>query len=302
MNVDENDPGILTLHQSDLKHFVTCPDQFRIVNGIQPGGDFEKPYGMRVETDAATLGTTMHAVIEHELTEARFQRADDAVRWAKNWMGDLVYGYIRSGTEYRTESFGENPKQALKALEGLVRRWFASDERQHWLALVKDHPGCVNVEYSFDVPFITNREGRYHSIRLAGQMDVLDTYHHRVVDWKTTGRKYERWEKQRWDLQSNVYTYAAAQQGKLERHEQGYQFDFIVFNHKYQDPEPQKVTVWRENGAWGWLTQQVSNMVAMIESDLTVWPVRDDHALCGPKWCPIWDQCKGTFVSHPDWK
>lgn len=302
MKVADDSPTTLILHQSDLKHFLTCPDQFRIVNGIQPGGDFEKVPEYRVETDAATLGTTMHAVIEHELLGNRFQRADDAVRWAKQAMGDLVYGYVTNGTQYRTESFGENPKKALAALEGLVRRWFASNERKHWLAIVNDHPNCIHVEYDFEVPFIANRQGRYTEIRLAGQMDLLDTYHHRVVDWKTTGRKYERWEKQRWDVQSNVYTYAAAQQGLLERHPDGYQFDFVVFNHKYNDPEPQKVTVWRENGAWGWMTQMVSNMVATIESDLEVYPLRDDGALCSPKWCPIWSSCKGMWVSHPEWK
>jgi PD-(D/E)XK nuclease superfamily len=302
VKIADDDPTTLVLHQSDIKHFLTCPEQFRVVNGIQPGGDFEKVVEHRVETDAATLGTVMHHVIEHELTGQRFVRADDAVRYAKNHMGELILGYIQDGTEYRTESFGENPRKSLEALERLVRTWFASHERQHWLALVNDHPGCVNIEYTFDVPFINGRPGRYSNIRLAGQMDVLDTYHHRVVDWKTTSRKYERWEKQRWDVQSNVYTYAAAQQGKLERHDLGYRFDFVVFNHKYNDPEPQRVEVWRENGSWGWLTQMVSNMVATIESEMEVYPLRDDHALCGPKWCPIWDSCKGTFVSHPEWK
>jgi PD-(D/E)XK nuclease superfamily len=301
MKVLETSPTTLVLHQSDIKHFLTCPDQFRVVNGILPGGNFEKVPEHRVETDAATLGTTMHAVIEHDIDKP-FKTVAAAIKWARGAMGDLVFGYTMSGTEYRTESFGENPDKALTALEGLVTRWFTSGERAYWLAISKDHPGCINIEYSFEVPFITGRTGQYTDVMLAGQMDVLDTYNHRVVDWKTTSRKYERWEKQRWDVQSNVYTYAAAQQGKLERHDNGYQFDFVVFNHKYQDPEPQKVTVWREAGSWGWLTEMVSKMVAMIESDLTEWPVRDDHALCGPKWCPIWSQCKGLYVSHPDWK
>ena len=302
MKIADGDPTTLILHQSDVKHFLTCPEQFRVVNGLIPGGGFEKNHGLRVETDAATLGTTMHAVIEHELNGERFQRTADAVRWGRNRMGELIQGYLMDGTEYRTESFGENPAAALRALEGLITRWFASGERKHWLAVAADHPACVNVEFNFEVPFIQNRVGRYSNIRLAGQMDMLDTYHHRVVDWKTTGRKYERWEKQRWDVQSNVYTYAGAQLGMLERHPSGYQFDFVVFNHKYKDPEPQKVTVWRENGSWGWLTEMVSKMVKQIESDMDEWPVRDDHALCGPKWCPIWSSCKGMYVSHPDWK
>lgn len=290
--------GTLWLHQSDINHFMTCPEQFRVVNGIQPGGVFEKVPDHRVETDAATVGTVFHAVIEHEITEGRFQRAADAVRWAKNHMGDLVFGYVTDGVEYRTESFGADPTKALSALARLVETWFKSDERKYWLAIAADHPECIQIEWTFDVPFIQNRDGLYHTIRLAGTADVLDTYNHRLVDWKTSSRKYERWEKQRWAPQPTIYTYAAATEGLLERHENGYQFDYRVFNHKYNDPEPQKVTVWREAGQWGWMVQQVSNMVDMIESDLPVWPVRDDHALCGPKWCPIWDSCKGMFVSE----
>jgi hypothetical protein len=134
---------------------------------------------------------------------------------------------------------------------------------------------------------------------LAGTADVLDTYSHRLVDWKTTSRRYERWEKQRWAPQPTIYTYAAAELGLLDRHGSGYQFDYRVFNHK--NNELQEVTVWRDQGQWSWMVQQVSHMVDMIESDMPRWPLRDDHALCGPKWCPIWDQCKGMYVQHPEW-
>ena len=293
--------GTLWLHQSDIGHFMTCPEQFRVVNGIQPGGVFDKSVDYRVETDAATIGTVFHSVIEHEITEGRFQRSSDAVRWAKSRMGDLVFEYITDGVEYRTESFGDDPTRALLTLSKLVERWFASEERKYWLALAKDHPDCIHVEWKFDVPFIENRDGMYHTVRLAGTADILDTYNHRLLDWKTSSQDYKRWEKQRWAPQPTVYTFAAAQQGLLDRHENGYQFDYRVFNHKVNDTEPQEVTVWRDQGQWSWMVQQVSNMVAQIESDLGVWPVRDDHALCGPRWCPIWSQCKGVFVAHPDW-
>jgi PD-(D/E)XK nuclease superfamily len=294
--------GTLWLHQSDIGHFMSCPEQFRVVNNILPGGVFEKTVEHRVETDAATIGTVFHSVIEHEILEGRFQRATDAVRWAKNAMGDLVFGYVTDGIEYRTESFGDDPTKALLTLAKLVEMWFASDERKYWLSLANDHPECIIVEWSFDVPFIQGRSGPYHTVRLAGTADILDTYNHRLVDWKTSSRRYERWEKQRWNVQPTVYTYAAAEVGLLDRHEEGYQFDYRVFNHKTNDPEPQAITVWRETGQWAWLVQMVSNMAAMIESNLPVYPVRDDTALCGPKWCPCWSSCKGMYVQHPEWK
>jgi hypothetical protein len=299
--VKTDDNGTLWLHQSDIGHFMSCPEQFRVVNGILPGGSFEKNISHRVETDAATIGTIFHSVIEHEIQEGRFQRVADAIKWAKTEMGHRVLGYMEAGTEYRTESFGDDPTRALGTLAKLVTMWFNSDERKYWLALSKDHPDCILVEYEFDVPFITGRNGLYKEIRLGGTPDIIDTYNHRIVDWKTSSRKYERWEKQRWAPQPTVYTFAVAELGLIQRHEKGYQFDYRVFNHKYNDPEPQCETVWRDTGQWAWMVQQVSNMVDMIESDLTVWPVRDDHALCSPKWCPIWDSCKGMYVTHPEW-
>ena len=295
------DDGDLVLHQSDIGHFMTCPEQFRVENGIVPGGVFEKNVDLRVETDAATIGTVFHATVEHELTGNRFQRVSDAERWAKQHMGNLVFEYMTNGTEYRTESFGDDPTKALATLAKLVNRWFYSQERKYWLALVADHPGSIEVEWSFTVPFIENRTGRYPNILLAGTADILDTYNHRLVDWKTSSRDYQRWEKQRWGIQPTVYTYAAAQQGLLDRHQEGYQFDFVVWNHKANTDEPQKVTVWRDAGQHAWLVQMVSNMVDMIESELAVWPLRDDHALCGPKWCGNWSNCKGMYVQHPDW-
>ena len=271
------------------------------MNNIQPGGSFEKIPDYRVETDAATVGTTFHAVVEHELTGNRFQRSADAVRWAKSYMGDLVFGYVTDGTEYRTESFGEDPTKALLKLAGMVEDWFVSEERKYWTAIVKDHPECVDIEWTFDVPFISGRDGLYQNIRLAGTADILDTYNHRLLDWKTSSRDYQRWEKQRWAVQPTVYTFAAASLDLLDRHEHGYQFDYRVWNHKSSLIEPQAVTVWRDQGQWSWLVQQVNHMVDMIESDLERWPLRDDHALCSPKWCPNWSGCKGMYVQHPEW-
>lgn len=302
MKIHATEPDTLVLHQSDIGHYLTCPEQFRWQNGILPGGDFEKDPSLRVETDAATVGTVTHATIENELSEGRFPRVADAQRWARNFMGALVMEYVEAGTEYRTQSFGEQPAKALAALDTLVKRWFDSEIRQQILALHQDHPGHIIPEWNFEVPFLQNREGRYKNVKLAGTADILDTYNHRLIDWKTTssGHNYKRWEKQRWAVQPTVYTFAAAALGLLERHSDGYQFDFRVFTYKAGDTAPIEVTAWRDQGQWGWLALQVSNMVDMVESDLKAWPLRDDHALCGPKWCGNWSSCKGAFVS-PEW-
>lgn len=301
MKVTED--GALVLHQSDIGHFMTCPEQFRVTNGIEPGGTFVKQVDMRVETDAATVGTVLHAVIEHDLSaDGPFRNMTDALEWGYTHMGGLIQSYVDSGTEYRTESFGANPQGALKKLSVLVEKWFTCDERSYWISLIAHHPDQVLIENHFEVPFISNREGLYGEIRLAGTPDIVDCVNNRVVDWKTTGRDYQRWEKQRWAVQPTVYTYAAAELGWIDPSGDGtYRFDYRVFNHKNNSPQAQHVETFRGPGQWGWLVQMVSNMVDMIESSLKVWPLRDDHALCGPRWCPIWAECKGMYVNE-EWE
>lgn len=289
----------LWLHQSDIEGFRNCPDQFRIVNGILPGGDFEKVPELRVETDAATVGTCFHAMVEEDI-KCGFKNLSQAQAWARDFMTNLIDGYGMNGTEYRNETFGADPTKALAALAGLTKMWWDCAERKFWKQL-GDQPGELELEWSFDVPFLENLSGRYKEVRLAGTADVLDRYNNRLIDWKTASRKYERWEKQRWAIQPTVYTYAAAHLGEIEPHGEGYKFEYRVFNRKYLNDPPQEVTVWRSQGQWSWLVEVVTRMVKMIESDLAEWPVRDDHALCGEKWCPVWDQCKGSYMEHPTW-
>lgn len=291
---------VLTIHQSDIKHFIMCADQFRAANGILPGGDIDPSVDGRVETDAATLGTVFHTVVEADLHE-RFVSDDDVRAFAEKELSALIAHYWTEGVEYRTESFGEGDKQ-LETLFKLTDRWFRSAERRGWQDLVAEEPDAIELEWSFDVPFMDRPDRKYAKVRLSGTADVLDRYNNRIVDWKTSSRKYERWEKQRWDVQPTVYTFAAATLGELQRGSEGYRFDFKVFNHRYNDDEPQTVEVWRDHGSWAWMVQQVEHMVTLIESDLERWPLRDDHALCSPKWCPVWADCKGQYVSHPSWR
>lgn len=290
------DDGVLTLHQSDISHFITCPEQFRVTNGLGPLVQVDGDQ-YRSESDAATIGTCLHAVIEHELTGSRFKNLEAALRWARDWMGETITGYIRDEVDYRTESYGGDPGRTLQAVNLLVESWYQSKERKYWLS--RD-PKSFQVECGFDVHFV-DRPGQVISeIRLAGTPDIVDIGENRVVDWKSASRTYQRWEKQRWAHQATVYTFAAADVGLIQPNGDGlYRFDYRVFE-RGKVVEAQEVTVWRGVGQWGWLTQLVNNIADMMESDAEVWPLRDDHALCGPKWCPIWNQCKGQFVAD-DW-
>jgi len=136
------------------------------------------------------------------------------------------------------------------------------------------------------------------AVRLAGQADIVDRYTNRMIDWKSSGREYKRWEKQRWAVQPTVYTYAAHREGLITPFEQGCRFDYGVFIRRGK--ESQQLTVWRSFGQWEWLARLCDNIATMFGSPLTQWPLRDDHALCGPKWCANWSECKGQFIEE-DW-
>lgn len=285
----------LTLHQSDLNHFMKCPEQFRVVKGLLPNVNMQ-PGEARVETDAATLGTTLHSVIEADLDEP-FTSVGEAITHGRLLLFNLMGEYIEAGVEYRTESFGPDPQKILSELDILVEAWYLSRDRRTLMAM-KDRGDLVQVEWNFDVPFIQGREGIIQNVNLAGTADIL--LPDEMWDWKSAGRAYQRWEYQRWAIQPTVYTYAAAASGLLLPDSEGrYKFVFKVFMRGKIDA-PQTVEVFRTEAQWGWLLRLVENVCRMWESDADEWPLRDDHALCGPKWCPVWSTCKGAFVNE-DW-
>lgn len=290
----------LTLHQSDISHYLTCPEQFRRVNGLG-GGEPPPPDwgGLRVETDAATIGTVLHAVIERELTTGEYASLDSARKTARERMGSLIRSYVDDGVPYRCETYGDDPRRALEALDRLVRDWYESDERQYWLHRERN---SFRVEWNFHVPFVTRHEYRFiREIYLGGTADILDLAENSVNDWKSGSRAYQRWEKQRWAVQPTTYTFAAVQEGLITPSDDGtVRFSYRVFlrDGRGGATTPQRVDVYRGPGQWAWLTMLVNNIASMMESNANVWPLSDDHALCGPKWCPVWNDCKGSFVTE----
>ena len=292
------DDGVLTLHQSDIGHYIMCPEQFRVVNDIGPYAEVPDSDPIRVETDAASIGTCLHAVIEKDLSDP-FTNFPEMLGWGSNRFGQMIQQYVDDGFEYRSETYGGDPARTLGALQMLIKSWYNSDERMYWMQ--RDRSSYIVEEY-FNVHFVSRPEGKtIREIRLAGTPDIIDVQENRVVDWKSASRSYQRWEKQRWAVQPTCYTYAAADQGYIKPNSDGlYKFEYKVFERKNKQVQAQTVDVWRSQGQWAWLTKLVNNLADMVESDAECWPLRDDHALCGPKWCPIWYDCKGSFVDE-DW-
>jgi len=278
--------GNLMLRQSDIGDFLKCPESFRLKRGID---------NERFESDAAHVGTCLHALIENETVYG----GHPTLKSAKAWAGAL---YVQNLEEwaadatvtYSTETFG-TPRKALDALMVLVESWWFSPERSQVLSTP---PEDKIVEQTFKLPFTTVPfpDGDIN-VWLTGTPDLI-WHGSRVWDWKSAGGPYQLWEKQRWAVQPTVYTWAAHQQGLLQPDEDGrFWFDYKVFLRRASSQEAITYSVWRTADHWSWLETQVKQLVSMLAlPDGMSWPMNDQHALCSPKWCPFWAGCKGAHL------
>ena len=253
----------ITPSQSWLSTAFNCLEQARLemVNELP-----------RVETDATAIGTSMHAGIEHVLRG----------------------GTVDEGEVIAIDTFdalAAAPEFEWVQIKTAETAW-ATVSRVYWSwanEILPQLPDTWSVEHLFDVNLYEDSEV---VVRLKGAMDFVGGYNDQpcVWDWKTANRPYEPWEKERWAIQPTVYTYALAQ----EYGGDSYEFTYAVCLKSRQDV--QIITVERNTGHWEWLKQQIGSLVHLIRADLPVWPLRDQHALCSPKWCSVYASCKGAHV------
>lgn len=155
------------------------------------------------------------------------------------------------------------------------------------------------VEQPFDI-VIDGRNHGYEVLHLVGTIDAVHVPRY-IVDWKTASRRYQAWERQRWAIQPTVYAEAASELGWVAGHP--IEFRFVVWERNKSNPGPHVVKVFRGPEHTAHLTDTLwrvyDSAQAMSDAGLTRWPTNDQHALCSPKWCPVWANCKGAFIA-PD--
>lgn len=257
----------ITLRQSWLNTFFNCPELARreAFEGLES-----------VETDATAIGTAMHAGAELAVTGAynykscldyalsEFERLAPEVRWVQVKRKDTALQYVQ--TCFDT-----------------------------WWADVRPLLGePLGIEHTFNVVLWEDDD---YVVRLSGTMDFVDDLSI-IWDWKSAANadKYGRnaWEHKRWSIQPTVYTYAWwVETGEVVP------FTFAACLKGFTRRPAQFVTVTRDQTHWDWLGQQIRPIIDLWEADLKVWPLRDQHVLCSPKWCPAWDTCKGQAVTLP---
>lgn len=282
------------IHQSDLKNH--CLEKLRLETVA---------VGPRIENDAATVGTALHAVVERELAGlVGYNVEKDAAAMAAAVYVELLEEYSVENKPYILSTFNSHDR-ALDMLAALAAKWYRCNERQELLSAANS----PQVEWKFDLPFTTVPAKKFGKrqeeipVFLSGTADIV--YDNQVWDWKTAGSEYRRWEYQRWGRQPDVYTWAAVQSGLVTPDRNGeVQFLFKVFLRNLNlDEQPQTVSTIRSANNWGWLetiTHRLVNFAYNMGLDRE-WPLDDQHVLCSPKWCTFFDMCKGQFVSGETW-
>ena len=273
----ENDLRVVTFRQSWADTAMMCLDRARQ----------DRDRDRSIETEATALGTGLHAGIEAALTGAldnpsalldhavaAFDSIDKVfvdddretcVKHLRRWIGDLrnVPDFIEA---YRSED---------KMVETNFTITVAQRRSKGYAA-----PGHFTEEFG------TTTEMRWN-----GTWDVLLPNLH-MKDWKTAGRAYTPWERQRWAVQPTFYTEAARQMGLLPAKSE---FRYVVFQKK--NKPPQIVTVHRDHRFTAHMVNTLWRIVDLHDAlPEGPWPINDQHALCSPKWCPFWSTCKGANV------
>lgn len=252
-----------TFRQSWLKTASTCPERAR----REHAGELP-----RQESDAAAVGTAVHAAIEAVLNDevTTYQEALE--------IAESTFAEIEQHPSFVWSKYSHNVASGL--IDTFLSHWWA--ERHTF--------SPVGTEINFKKKFHEDDE---RIIWFSGTMDYLDAAKG-LFDWKTSGRgPYEKWEYERWAIQPTVYTWAH----HSDDAEPGQEFPFsYAVMHKNG---MQQFTVYRSDKDWNWLKDLVVGYAKLIEADLKEWPKNDTHALCSAKWCPAWDTCKGSHFLTP---
>jgi hypothetical protein len=283
------------IRQSWLGTMIECQEKAR--RGALPA---DHPQAVTwVDSDASVTGSAVHQVIEdavdlleeHEVVVpvvdlyGMFDEAfDNLLERHQVWSEQgLVW-------EDRDD---ENQVVWVKRRRPETARAFGHSCLAKWGNHILPTLSPVACEYGFGNLVLMDEPERL--VTVSGTVDYIDR-RMGLVDWKTSSRNYEPWEKERWNVQATVYCWAKRQ--LVLPYADTFTFVVMVDN---ASPTPQVITVERGPEWDGWLEDQIRSFLPLMEANAPVWPKLDNHALCGPKWCEAWDTCKGARIVSPKW-
>ena len=277
MKID-HDKRTVTIRQSWLDTYSTCPERARRLI-VQPEFDSE--------SDEAWIGTATHFGIES------FLRGEGEAE-------DIAYDYALTK---KASDLNMTKRKSMQEIAQLAYDCALAWEREIYPLI----PRGGKAEATFKVPLLQHRG---YDVLLSGTADyVVDG---EVWDWKTSGREYVPWEKQRYAIQPTAYL-SVMQRGLMpgsDAHDFPLHFKYGIMYKpgtwlKKGSKESRKgvqtdiVTVRRDANDVAWMHRKVIQAVNMGLDYLDAeWPMVDESGLCSQKWCPWWTQCKGRHINE----
>ncbi len=230
------------------------------------------------ENEFSCLGTAFHAGVEAALlgaAESPMEVAEKAVIKLTELEPLFEYQELT-----RTEACGHllNWARQLRHTTEFQQLREASMDR------FVEYPFCVKVA---DHPYLDVEQW------WEGTIDAIHLFPPYIVDWKTSSRQYQRWEKQRWAVQPTFYAEAARQE--LRMFDSIVDFRYLVFERSKRSQFAQSVPVTRGPEHTQWLASMLWQPYEMRNA--AEWPLNDQHVLCSKRWCPYWSECKGKYIS-----
>ena len=275
MKID-HDKATVTLRQSWMDTFSTCPERARL-SIVHPEWDSE--------SDEAWIGTATHFGIES------FLRGEGEA-------DEIAYDYAL--TKHASD-LKMTKRKSMKEIANLAYDLAGSWEREIYPHI----PRGGKTEVTFKVPLFKHMG---YDILLSGTADyVVDG---EVWDWKTSGREFVPWEKQRYAIQPTAYL-SVLERGLLPgsgKHSFPLRFKYGIMykpgtwlkkgtKESRQGVQTDIVTVRRDQNDVDWMYRRIRQMVKLGVTRLDEeWPMIDESGLCSEKWCPYWAVCKGAHI------
>jgi hypothetical protein len=261
--------------QSTLTSYnETCPEGVR--------AELYDP-SLRRETDAAAIGSAVHAGIEWAL-EALFAAGEQVDVEEMLARAIPLYEQIEAMPNFFSVKYPQNGIKARQLIREALEKW-----RQQ--VLPKLWPSGSEIGFKG----LLVHEDAERVIQMNGTMDYLDA-EEGLCDWKTSSGPYTPWEKQRWSIQATTYVWAAVEMGLLDPEAESWPFTFVIMQHGA--PEVQFLPVIRTRQHFAWLRTKSVEFAKALELSAHghEWHRRDSGWWCSGKWCANFSSCKGLVL------
>lgn len=263
--------GGISIRQSWLNDFLLCPERARL-GVLNPESN--------IGSDLTVIGTAMHAVIEQVLVGEIAPSETDSV----------AADCLQMAAEAEPwRSTGLTPDDMVAQTKLMSAAW--ADQ------IYPKMPQSGRVEHRFEFQI---GEVNDTAVWFEGTIDYVGD-DGTVWDHKSSSRKYQQWEKQRWAVQPSVYCAAVVKGGLVTDIPVKFYYDVMLRN-----GDTQIVQLQRDVGHISFVRKQALQAAkfALTYGIEEQWQPNDQSALCSSIWCPHWSSCKGEFMTDREltWK